>query len=84
MSTRDRSFFDGGETGGIWEVPFKNPMTPFSLPFFSYAPLPVVEVIFSDDPPLQKIFQARVPVEAQLWEKTELVHRNGGKVECQV
>ena len=36
---RDRSFFyEGGGAGGIWEVPFKNRMTPLSLPIFSHVP----------------------------------------------
>ena len=41
---RDRSLFmregggGGGGAGGIWEAPFKNRMTPLSLPIFSHDP----------------------------------------------
>ena len=38
--------------GGIWEVPFKNCMTPLSLPIFSR--MPPLAVIFLDDPSTKK------------------------------
>ena len=31
-------FYEGGGPGGIWEAPFKNRMTPLSLPIFSHGP----------------------------------------------
>jgi len=31
-------FYEGGGAGGIWEAPFKNRMTPLSLPIFSHGP----------------------------------------------
>ena len=46
-------FYEGGGAGGIREAPFKNCMTPLSLPiFFTWPPLEAV--IFLVDPPPQK------------------------------
>ena len=46
-------FYEGGGAGGIWKAPFKNRMTPLSLPsFFTWCLL--IVVIFSDDTPSKK------------------------------
>ena len=43
-------FYEGRGTGGIWETPFKNCMTPPQLTnFFTWPPLRAV--FFLDDPP---------------------------------
>jgi len=46
-------FYEGGGAGGIWEAPFKNPMTPLSLPIFSHGP-PLKRSFFVMTPPPKK------------------------------
>ena len=44
----------GRGTGGICAVPFKNHVTPLSLPIFLHALSPLIVLIISDDAPLSK------------------------------
>ena len=48
-------FYEGGGAGGIREAPFKNCMTPLSLPiFFTWPPLEAVIFLVDPPPPKEK------------------------------
>ena len=47
-------FYEGGGAGGIWEAPFKDHMTPLSLPIFSHGPPPSSGNFLGCPPPKKK------------------------------